>query len=262
MCDVRRWCGTLILGLGDLVKYRVLQEVQQQGTKHPNYSWDGIFLRRKGKIMVENDVGFRQELFQHFHVSALRGHSRVHATKGLPSSKGKNAILVVVDRLTKYGHFMELTHPYTATTVAQEFVDSVYKLHGMPDSIIADKDRHTGRKVLNQKLAPKFFGPFKVEVAYRLQLPQGSKVHPTFYVSKLKKHVGVVFVQANLPLVDTQRAWGKEHIRRLDRRMVRRGNKVVTEVLVEWTNSFLEDATWESFQQLKETFPHIDPWGQ
>ena len=37
---------------------------------------------------------------------------------GLPKSQGYDVILVVVDRLTKFVHFMPLSHPYTAAMVA------------------------------------------------------------------------------------------------------------------------------------------------
>lgn len=60
--------------------------------------------------------------------------------EGLPKSKGKNVIFVVVDSLTKYAHFMPLSHPYTTVSVAQIFLDNVYKLHGLPATIISDKD--------------------------------------------------------------------------------------------------------------------------
>ena len=60
--------------------------------------------------------------------------------EGLPSSHGKNSIMVVVDRLSKYAHFTALTHPYTAKTVATTFVEGVVKLHGLPKSIITDRD--------------------------------------------------------------------------------------------------------------------------
>lgn len=61
--------------------------------------------------------------------------------EGLPKSSDMDCILVVVDRLTKVGHFIPLKHPYTATTVAQVFLDNVYKLHGMPKVIVSDRDR-------------------------------------------------------------------------------------------------------------------------
>jgi hypothetical protein len=50
----------------------------------------------------------------------------------------KSVIMVVVDRLSKYAHLCALHHPFTASTVAQTFMDQVFKIHGMPNSIVSD----------------------------------------------------------------------------------------------------------------------------
>jgi hypothetical protein len=59
---------------------------------------------------------------------------------GLPKAGNKSVIMVVVDRLSKYAHFCALPHPFTPTMVAQVFIDHIFKLHGMPTSIVSDRD--------------------------------------------------------------------------------------------------------------------------
>lgn len=60
--------------------------------------------------------------------------------EGIPKSGAYNCILVVIDKFTKYGHLIPLSHPYTALEVAQKSVDTVYRLHGLPSVIISDRD--------------------------------------------------------------------------------------------------------------------------
>ncbi|GMI72911.1 hypothetical protein HRI_000960400 [Hibiscus trionum] len=120
------------------------------------------------------------------------------------------------------------------------------------------------KSISYQKLARKWFGPYTIKarvekVAYELQLPRKSRVHPVFHVSQLKKHIGSVEFQSDLPVIGPGGDISKEPHRILGRRFGRRGNKVVIEVLVEWANTFPKDATWEVLHQLKLQFPNFNP---
>lgn len=336
-------------------------------------------------------------------------------SEGLPSSQHKTVILVVVDRLSKYAHFIALQHPYTASTIAQVFLDNVYKLHGLPDSIISDKDKvflshfwkslfkvlkvqiklsttyhpqtdgqtevvnrclecylrcmtsekpkewvqwlalaefwyntnfhssiqttpyevlygqkppihapyMSGESAVEQvdrtlqameqainlikfhltraqdrmrslankhitdrdfdvgnwvyvKLQPhrqvtirqgqqtnlssKYYGPFMIlekigAVAYKLDLPSYSQIHPVFHVSQLKLCKGNSNKMGMLPHCGPNGLISAEPVAILDRKMTKVNNKVAVYVLVKWSNHTDEDATWELYSDLLQRFP-------
>ncbi|XP_071917026.1 uncharacterized protein [Coffea arabica] len=112
---------------------------------------------------------------------------------------------------------------------------------------------------------PRYFSPFQVlarvgAVAYKLALPSHVRIHDTFHVSLLKKKVGTGSIQAQIPAgIPYQGQLMVEPIAVLDRRLVKRGRVAATQVLVQWSNSFPEDATWEYLQDLQLQFPHFNP---
>ena len=59
---------------------------------------------------------------------------------GLPKRKSYDTILVGMAKFSKYGHFLPLSHPFTALQVAQLYVDQVYRLHGLPKVLVTDRD--------------------------------------------------------------------------------------------------------------------------
>ncbi|KAF0893768.1 hypothetical protein E2562_029664 [Oryza meyeriana var. granulata] len=60
--------------------------------------------------------------------------------EALPRVGGKSVILTVVDRFSKYCHFIALAHPYSAESVARAFFTDIVRLHGVPQSMVSDRD--------------------------------------------------------------------------------------------------------------------------
>lgn len=120
-------------------------------------------------------------------------------------------------------------------------------------------------KRANHKLSFKYFGPYKIisrvgQVAYKLQLPSGSAIHRVFHVSQLKSSKGFKqSVQQQLPSPTANIQFPAEV---LDTRVTRKGNRIVSQLLVRWSDSAAADATWEYEAALKQRSPNALTWGQ
>ncbi|XP_070681753.1 uncharacterized protein [Malus domestica] len=202
----------------------------------------------------------------------------------LPKFQVNNGFL----RLTKCAHFISLSHPYTTAIVPQKFVEQVFKLHGMPTTIVSDRDvvflssfwkeffklhgsklcmslgyhpQSDGQMELQSlashsyhKLHLKHYGPFEVNeriglVAYKIQLPEGCKIHPVFHVSCLKKHLGnKAAVVPVLPQVTKDGIAPTYPAAVLQRRIYKKGNVAGVQLLIQWASKDESEATWEDYE--------------
>ena len=107
------------------------------------------------------------------------------------------------------------------------------------------------------KLHPRYAGPFQVlerigQVAYRLQLLAGARLHDVFHVGQLKAYTGAPPAATVLPLVQDGRLLpATEHVLRAQHR---RGD---WHVLVQWHDLPADDATWEPLAEFKEQYPEV-----
>ena len=106
------------------------------------------------------------------------------------------------------------------------------------------------------KLSPRFYGPFPIiakigTVAYKLELPSSTKLHPVFHVSCLKPfHGSSVSIEPSLPVL-TQGELQPLPKAILDSRCVHNSNQV----LVHWDGLSPADSSWEDVSSFSSRFP-------
>jgi transposase InsO family protein len=117
----------------------------------------------------------------------------------------------------------------------------------------------------SQKLSFRYFGPYKVlakigTVAYTLDLPASAAIHPTFHVSQLKRALPPM-AQVTPELPDST-LHSQFPVAVLQRRVVTRGLRAISQGLIRWSSLPLSLATWEDLEPLKQRFPSAPAWGQ
>lgn len=112
-----------------------------------------------------------------------------------------------------------------------------------------------------------YFGPVQVTkvispVAYEVDLPEKSRIHNVFHVSRLKKFKGEVLATVKLPeaVVVNQVATIPTVV--LDSRTILKNNIPKKEILVQWEGEHLEETSWESMEAMATFFSSLDLEGK
>ena len=112
----------------------------------------------------------------------------------------------------------------------------------------------------NQKLSPKFFGPFLIiarvgSVAYKLELPVHAKIHQVFHVSLLKEHLGAIPTKLGaMPDMDDQGLLAAELVAILARKLDKKGNQAMVYLLIQWSNKPKEEASWKLYSYIEAKY--------
>nr|GFB59813.1 hypothetical protein [Tanacetum cinerariifolium] len=167
--------------------------------------------------------------------------------EGLPKSSGFSVILVVVDRLSKSVHFKPLKHPFTTASVATAFVREIVRLHGMtPFKALYGRDHP---RVVTYDQGTAVTAEVDQYLKERDRILADLRVHYN-RAQQLKRVIGTQQVVNDLPDVVESGA-----VLIPDTVCGSRVNEGRREVLIAWKGMPVTEATWESFDEMRQQFP-------
>ncbi|VFQ88466.1 unnamed protein product [Cuscuta campestris] len=124
--------------------------------------------------------------------------------------------------------------------------------------------QHSITRPLSTKLSRRFYGPFPIlervgPVAYRLQLPLGSRIHDVFHVSLLRPFMqtGDTLPPVSLPTDFYKGRPISVPIKALDARAILVDGLPQDQWLIRWSDGGPEDSTWEPVVDIRRHYPDL-----
>ncbi|KAE8710387.1 hypothetical protein F3Y22_tig00110321pilonHSYRG00086 [Hibiscus syriacus] len=246
----------------DLLATEWISSLTVSPTADSKWKYSKGILRFQDRVYIGTKGSLRLQILQTLHDSPHGGHSGTQAT---------------YQRIRSYFYWPKLktmvaTYVRDCPVCQQTKVEHVAK-HGLLQPLPIPQQawepyRQTSLALRkNLKLAAQYYGPYKItkkigEVAYRLALPETSRLHPVFHVSLLKKHIGQLATSSMDPPDMTEEGEIKiEPLQVMRRRIVNRNHKLLLSC---WYNGKI----WMTRAILGRTIlffgdsPNFDPWRQ
>ncbi|KAL5578315.1 hypothetical protein UlMin_020014 [Ulmus minor] len=235
-----------------------------------------------------------QDLKERFWWSGMKKEVAEYVAKCLTCQKvkaehqrpgGHDAIWVVVDRLTKSAHFISIMTTFSLEQLANLYVQEIVRLHGVPKSIVSDRDAHfTSKFWRSVQRAMDFKGTWNqylplIEFSYNnsYQATIGMVPYEALYGRKCRSPVhwyetsetevttpeffedttqAVKKIQARMKSAQNL-SFEEKPVRILDHKTKTLRNKEIPLVKVLWRNQKMEEATWERDDEMKASYPEL-----
>ncbi|KAJ0958356.1 putative nucleotidyltransferase, Ribonuclease H [Helianthus annuus] len=266
------WVVELFRQLGTKLKYSTAYHPQSDGqtevvnrclqnylrsfaSEEPN-SWSRYLYLAEYWYNTSHHSSINMTPFQALYGREVPDHHRY--TAGQSNMPSIEASLLEHDRLRKLLQDNLRRAQQRMTALANEHrLDKQFNVGDMVYLRLRDYRQQSVANRASKKISPRFYGPFKIlerigAVAYRLELPPGSKIHPVFHVALLKQARGN-HMSIPLPAMDDPQ---HEQITpgNIQDYRVWNGRK---QVLVNWKSKELEEATWEFLEEFSLRFPEF-----
>ncbi|KAL5574220.1 hypothetical protein UlMin_023817 [Ulmus minor] len=211
---------------------------------------------------------------------------------GLPkTTKNHDAIWVVIDRLTKSAHFIPIRTTFSLEQLADLYVREIVRLHGVPKSIVSDRDARFTSKFWRSAIitAPEFVerttdSVKKIQARMKsaqsrqksyadkrrrpLEFQVGDsvflKISPFKGIIRFGKrgklnprYIGPYEILERVGKIHEDLSLQEKPVQILDFKVKTLRNKEIPLVKVLWRNQSVEEATWERESDMRASYPEL-----